>query len=70
MAQAECGQFDEAVKAQQKAIDLLTKPVENTPPQSFTPQMKPQYEERLKLYQEKKPYRLAPPSFTPSGGGR
>lgn len=73
MAQAECGQFDEAVKAQQKALDLLPKPVSPDDPRGQggpAPFLKPQYEERLKLYQEKKPYRLAPQSFTQPGGGR
>ena len=62
-ALAETGQFDEAVKTQEKAIALL--PKENPKDREGNPftsnaRLKPMYEERLKLYQEKKPYRMAP----------
>ncbi len=45
-AHAELGEFDKAVEWQAKAIEAA--------PEG----QKDQYQERLKLYQEKKPYRL------------
>jgi tetratricopeptide (TPR) repeat protein len=63
---AEVGQFDEAVKAQEKAIALLPTPQKANPDAPFQPfnpnaQMKLEYEARLKLYQDKKPYRMPEP---------
>jgi tetratricopeptide (TPR) repeat protein len=49
---AEAGDFEAAVKWQEKAIDLLT---DEEPPESLAG-----YEERLKLYQSGKPYREGP----------
>jgi hypothetical protein len=49
-AYAEAGEFDEAVKCQTKAVKLLTDEKE-----------KADYSTRLKLYQEKKPYRQTSP---------
>jgi len=48
-AYAEVGDFDSAVKWQQKAIDLLT--------EEATVQLRADLEERLKLYESGKPYR-------------
>jgi tetratricopeptide (TPR) repeat protein len=45
-AHAELGEFDKAVEWQTKAIELAPKA------------QKDQYEERLKLYKDKKPYRI------------
>ena len=45
-AHAELGEFDKAVEWQTKAIESAPK------------SQKDQYEQRLKLYQDKKPYRL------------
>ena len=67
-AYAEAGQFDEAIKAQEKAISLLGKVEAIGPKGEFggTRDLKPQYEARLKLYQAKKPYRMEPPkAFAP-----
>ena len=44
-AHAEVGRFEDAVRWQEKAIKLVP------------PDQRPEYEERLKLYQEGKPYR-------------
>ena len=44
-AYAEAGRFDDAIKWQQKVIDMVP------------PDEKPEYESRLKLYQAGKPYR-------------
>jgi tetratricopeptide (TPR) repeat protein len=49
-AYAEAGSFDEAVRSQSHAIGLLTDEAK-----------KANYRTRLKLYQEKKPYRTASP---------
>lgn len=72
MAHAEAGQFDEAVKVQEKAIALLTSEAFSS---SATPDATQQYQDRLKLYQEKKPYHTAPPTprtqpAVPTGRGR
>jgi tetratricopeptide (TPR) repeat protein len=63
MAHAEAGQFDEAVKAQEKAISLLPPPAnpDDMGLSNLRGALKPQYEARLKLYQEKKPYRTELP---------
>jgi tetratricopeptide (TPR) repeat protein len=60
---AETGQFDEAVKTQEKAIAALGSAPLSDSPSGFNPadRLKPSYEERLKLYQEKKPYRMPEP---------
>ncbi len=55
-AQAEAGDFDAAVKAQQRAIALLTDHVQ-----------KAEYRSRLVLYQAKKPYRQVSPRHATSG---
>lgn len=51
-AQAELGRYRKAVETQEKALAL----VRQHPEQGFAPQ---QFEERLKLYRERKPYRTA-----------
>ena len=61
-AYAETGKFDEAVKAQQNAIDMLPK---DDDADGFGTAARPQYEARLKLYQEKKPYRMPAPRARP-----
>jgi tetratricopeptide (TPR) repeat protein len=72
MAHAEAGQFDDAVKAQEKAISMLPPPAKGDDTGGFGGsnlygQLKPQYEARLKLYQEKKPYRQElPKAKTPA----
>ncbi len=48
-AYAESGNFEEAIKRQQQAIDLLDKDADKTP-----------YEKRLELYKNSKPYRQSP----------
>ncbi len=74
MALAETGQFDEAVTAQEKAIALLPPPPKANPDAggfpgfNITAQLKPQYEARLKLYREKKPYRQELPNRSGPGG--
>jgi tetratricopeptide (TPR) repeat protein len=51
-AYAEAGDFDEAIKWQKKAIELMAKD-DSIPPYK-------EYEERLKLYQSGQPYRVTP----------
>jgi tetratricopeptide (TPR) repeat protein len=46
-AYAECGEFDDALKWQQKAIDLVV-----------TPELEIDYRSRLELYQQRKPARV------------
>ena len=50
-AYAEAGDFDAAKKWQKNAIDLLTEKQQH---------LRPDFEERLKLYQSGKPYRESP----------
>ena len=54
-AQAEAGDFDAAVKSQERAIELLT-----------DERQKDDYRSRLVLYQAKKPYREVSPQHAPS----
>lgn len=51
-AYAEAGDFDFAVKWQKRAIDLL--------PEDASPEVRADYESRLKLYESGKPYRESP----------
>ncbi len=55
-AQAEAGDFDAAVKSQEKAIELLT-----------DARQKNEYRSRLVLYRAKKTYRRVDPQRAPSG---
>jgi tetratricopeptide (TPR) repeat protein len=74
-AYAEAGRFDEAVRAQEKAIAALPPPPAASPenagfvggPGGFnrTATLKPQFEARLRLYQERKPYRVESPRAQP-----
>ncbi len=54
-AYAEAGDFDSAIKWQQKAIDLL--PEDEEEPSERRAKRRADFEERLKLYQSGKPYR-------------
>jgi tetratricopeptide (TPR) repeat protein len=70
-ALAETGQFDEAAKVQEKAIAALgAAQLPDDPSGGVIPGLKARYEDRLKLYRDKKPYRMPEPKdrgFGPGG---